>query len=83
MQFIAVLKIQMIHMQFTARTVFSWQSRVTFVSFICKICHNPYLPSNGEAEVGGEGAAGGPTEEAEEGREHTSAAGEEEGVLPL
>jgi len=47
---------------------------VTFVSFICKICHNPYLPSNGEAEVGGEGAAGGPTEEAEEGRERTSAA---------
>jgi len=83
MQFIAVLKIQMIHMQFTARTVFSWQSRVTFVSFICKICHNPYLPSNKEAEPGGEGAAGGPAEEAEEGRERTGAAVEEEGVLPL
>ena len=68
---------------FTAMTVFSWQSRVTFVSFICKICHSPYLPSNGEAEAGGEGAAGGPAEEAEEGCERAGVAVEEEGVLSL
>ena len=39
--------------------------------------------SDREAEAGGEGAAGGPAEEAEEGRERTGAAVEEEGVLPL
>ena len=41
---------------------------------------SPYLPSDGEAEAGGEGAAGGPAEEAEEGREHDGATVEEEVV---
>ena len=39
-----------------------------------------YLPSDGEAEAGGEGAAGGPAEEAEEGPERAGAAVEEEVV---
>ena len=39
--------------------------------------------SDGEAEAGGEGAAGGPAEEAEEGCERAGVAVEEEGVLSL
>lgn len=44
---------------------------------------SPYLPSDGEAESGGEGPAGGPAEEAEEGGERAGAAIEEEVVGPV